>query len=158
MPAPPCRAILDRQEGNTMDESTKREELEKAAPVVTANLKRHVFVCTGKSCSANDSQATLEKFWEVLKDRGLLYGKRGSLEGFLGLLALGDVRSDPADLHRPPVCAVDDADPVMEPAHLAVRPHDAVLLVIAAVPLALRHVEDGRSRGKVVITMDDPPS
>lgn len=66
-------------------------QLETAAPVVRANLKRHVFVCTGKSCTANNSQATLEKFWEVLAARGLLYGKRGSMDGTVIVSTSGSI-------------------------------------------------------------------
>lgn len=54
-------------------------------------MKRHVFVCTGKSCSANDSQATLEAFWEVLAQKGLLYGKRGSMEGTVIVTTCGSI-------------------------------------------------------------------
>ncbi len=51
------------------------------APVIEAPLTRHVFVCTGKSCSAADSQSTLKCLSELLAQHGLLYGKRGSFEG-----------------------------------------------------------------------------
>lgn len=69
----------------------ERAQLEALAPVVTANLKHHVFVCTGTSCSANNSQATLEAFWHVLKERGLLYGKRGSKEGSVIVSTSGSI-------------------------------------------------------------------
>lgn len=80
-----------------MPPSLTPEELARHAPVTQASLKRHLFVCTGTSCSANDSQATLEAFWAVLSEKGLLYGKRGSMEGAvivttcgsLGLCAIG---------------------------------------------------------------------
>jgi NADP-reducing hydrogenase subunit HndC len=61
------------------------------APVVSARLQRHVFVCTGKSCSANNSEATLEAFRQVLAEKGLLYGKRGSLEGSVIVTTCGSV-------------------------------------------------------------------
>jgi (2Fe-2S) ferredoxin len=67
------------------------EALAIKAPVVNAPLQRHVFVCTGKSCSANDSQATLEAFWAVLAEKGLLYGKRGSLQGPVIVTTCGSV-------------------------------------------------------------------
>ncbi len=67
------------------------QELTLKAPVTQARLKTHVFVCTGKSCSANDSQATLEKFWEVLKEKNLLYGKRGSSEGNVIVTTCGSI-------------------------------------------------------------------
>jgi (2Fe-2S) ferredoxin len=71
--------------------------LREKAPVVDAPLTRHVFVCTGKSCSANGSEAVLEMFWKVLAEKGLLYGKRGSLDapvivttcGSIGLCQVG---------------------------------------------------------------------
>lgn len=67
------------------------QELALKAPVSQAALKTHVFVCTGKSCSANNSQATLEKFWEVLREKNLLYGKRGSREGSVIVTTCGSI-------------------------------------------------------------------
>ncbi|HEY9685976.1 MAG TPA: (2Fe-2S) ferredoxin domain-containing protein [Coleofasciculaceae cyanobacterium] len=66
-------------------------ELALKAPVTRANLKHHVFVCTGTSCSKNDSEQTLAKFWEVLAERGLLYGKRGSMEGSVIVTTCGSI-------------------------------------------------------------------
>src|SRR5918996_2176508 len=45
------------------------------APIASANIQRHVFVCTGKSCSGNDSVAVKEAFERELKSRELQYGK-----------------------------------------------------------------------------------
>lgn len=67
------------------------EDLARMAPVTRARLTRHVFVCTGASCAANESQQTLEAFWEVLRDRGLLYGKRGSMEGSVIVTTCGSI-------------------------------------------------------------------
>ena len=67
------------------------QELSIKAPIVNADIKTHVFVCTGASCSNNESQATLEKFWEVLKSRELLYGKRGSKEGTVLVTTCGSM-------------------------------------------------------------------
>ncbi|MBX2859882.1 MAG: (2Fe-2S) ferredoxin domain-containing protein [Vampirovibrio sp.] len=67
------------------------EILHQKCPVTAANIQRQVFVCTGVSCSNNNSQATLEKFWEVLKEKGLLYGKRGSLDGTVIVTTCGSV-------------------------------------------------------------------
>ena len=50
-------------------------ELEKLAPVVSAPIERHVFVCTGKSCSAVGSAEVKEAFEQELKSRGILFGK-----------------------------------------------------------------------------------
>lgn len=68
-----------------------RDTLIAKAPVVDAPLTRHVFVCTGTACSSFGSQAVLEKFWEVLAEKGLLYGKRGSLEGPVIVTTCGSV-------------------------------------------------------------------
>ena len=59
------------------------QQLATLAPVTQAPLARHVFVCTGKSCGPRGSQAVLEKFQEVLRYKGMLYGKRGlpSMQG-----------------------------------------------------------------------------
>jgi (2Fe-2S) ferredoxin len=51
------------------------EQLRALAPVATAPIRHHVFVCTGKSCSARDSADVLEAFESELKDRGLLFGR-----------------------------------------------------------------------------------
>src|ERR1043166_7536271 len=50
-------------------------ELRALAPVATAPIRHHVFVCTGKSCSARDSADVLEAFENDLKERGLLFGR-----------------------------------------------------------------------------------
>ena len=51
------------------------DRLMELAPIASARIQRHVFVCTGKSCSAVDSAAVLEAFGRELKSRGLQYGK-----------------------------------------------------------------------------------
>ena len=51
------------------------EQLRALAPVVTAPIRHHVFVCTGKSCSARDSVEVLAAFEDELKQRGLLFGR-----------------------------------------------------------------------------------
>ena len=51
------------------------ERLRVLAPVATAPIRHHVFVCTGKSCSARDSAEVLETFETELKARGLLFGR-----------------------------------------------------------------------------------
>ena len=52
-----------------------RDRLQELAPIVGASIRRHVFVCTGKSCSAVDSAEVKEAFERELKARGLQYGK-----------------------------------------------------------------------------------
>ena len=51
------------------------EQLRALAPVVTAPIRHHVFVCTGKSCSARESAEVLAAFESELKQRGLLFGR-----------------------------------------------------------------------------------
>ena len=45
------------------------------APIAVANIQYHVFVCTGKSCSAVESAEVRDAFERELKARGLQYGK-----------------------------------------------------------------------------------
>ena len=52
-----------------------REKLEKLAPVATAPIKRHVFVCNGKSCTAVGSADVKKAFEEQLENKNLRYGK-----------------------------------------------------------------------------------
>jgi (2Fe-2S) ferredoxin len=52
-----------------------QEELCALAPVATAPIRHHVFVCTGKSCSARGSAEVLEAFESQLKARGILFGR-----------------------------------------------------------------------------------
>src|SRR6266550_1278126 len=54
---------------------TEPEELEKLAPVITAPIRHHVFVCTGKSCSLVDSAEVKAAFERELLSRGVLFGK-----------------------------------------------------------------------------------
>ena len=70
------------------------ERLMELAPIASARIQRHVFVCTGKSCSAVDSAAVLAAFQRELKSRGLQYGKvsKGcSPEGTVVLTECGSV-------------------------------------------------------------------
>ena len=53
----------------------ERERLEALAPVATAPIRYHIFVCTGKSCSAVDSAEVKEAFERELKARHILFGK-----------------------------------------------------------------------------------
>jgi (2Fe-2S) ferredoxin len=54
---------------------TDRRTLETLAPVTTAPIRLHVFVCTGKSCSAVDSAEVKAAFERELLSRGMLFGK-----------------------------------------------------------------------------------
>jgi len=51
------------------------DELCELAPVTTAPIRHHVFVCTGKSCSSVGSAEVREAFERELKARGILFGK-----------------------------------------------------------------------------------
>src|SRR5215813_8787473 len=51
------------------------ERLVALAPIAAAAIRYHVFVCTGKSCSANDSVEVKNAFERELKARELQYGK-----------------------------------------------------------------------------------
>ncbi|HEY6660365.1 MAG TPA: (2Fe-2S) ferredoxin domain-containing protein [Pyrinomonadaceae bacterium] len=51
------------------------DRLVELAPVVAASIQYHVFVCTGKSCSAVGSADVRDAFERELKARGLQFGK-----------------------------------------------------------------------------------
>ncbi len=51
------------------------DRLVELAPIAAADIRHHVFVCTGKSCSAVDSAAVRDAFERELKARNLQYGK-----------------------------------------------------------------------------------
>jgi len=51
------------------------DRLRALAPVTTAPIRHHVFVCSGKSCSAVGSAEVIEAFEGQLKLRGILFGK-----------------------------------------------------------------------------------
>jgi len=52
-----------------------REKLEALAPIATAPIRHHVFVCTGKSCSAVESAEVRSAFERELVARRILFGK-----------------------------------------------------------------------------------
>ena len=54
---------------------TDAEELCTLAPVTSAPIQHHVFVCSGKSCSAVGSAEVIAAFESQLKARGVLFGK-----------------------------------------------------------------------------------
>jgi (2Fe-2S) ferredoxin len=54
---------------------TDRTILEALAPVATAPIRHHVFVCTGKSCSSVDSAEVKIAFERELLKLGILFGK-----------------------------------------------------------------------------------
>ncbi|MBA2525818.1 MAG: (2Fe-2S) ferredoxin domain-containing protein [Pyrinomonadaceae bacterium] len=54
---------------------TDRAKLEELAPVATAPIRHHVFVCTGKSCSSVDGADVKAAFDRELLALGILFGK-----------------------------------------------------------------------------------
>jgi (2Fe-2S) ferredoxin len=51
------------------------DELCALAPVTAAPIRYHVFVCSGKSCSAVGSAEVRDAFEQELKARGVLWGR-----------------------------------------------------------------------------------
>jgi (2Fe-2S) ferredoxin len=70
-----------------------RRQLEKLAPVATAPIRRHVFVCNGKSCSAVGSAEVKRAFEEELEKRNLRYGKASKGRNPNGEIVLTDCGS-----------------------------------------------------------------
>ncbi len=54
---------------------TDRTKLEALAPISTAPIRHHVFVCTGTSCSAVNSAEVKAAFERELLERWMLFGK-----------------------------------------------------------------------------------
>ncbi len=52
-----------------------RRQLEKLAPVVTAPIKRQVFVCNGTSCSKVGSAEVKAAFEKQLEQQNMRWGK-----------------------------------------------------------------------------------
>jgi len=52
-----------------------QEALERLAPITTAPIRHHVFVCRGTSCSAVGSADVIEAFERELLARGIMFGK-----------------------------------------------------------------------------------
>ena len=70
-----------------------RNELEKLAPVTQAPIKRHVFVCNGKSCSAVGSAEVKAAFEQILEAKGLRQGKVSKGRNPMGEIVLTDCGS-----------------------------------------------------------------
>jgi len=69
------------------------EQLRALAPVATAPIRHHVFVCTGKSCSARDTAEVLATFESELKERGLLFGREAKGKNPRGSIVLTECAS-----------------------------------------------------------------
>ena len=70
-----------------------KQRLKELAPVAVAPLKKQVFVCNGKSCSANGSAEVKETFAKELEERGLRWGKVSKGRNPEGTIALTDCGS-----------------------------------------------------------------
>lgn len=70
-----------------------RDQLEKLAPVMTAPIKRHVFVCNGKSCSQVGSAEVKAEFVRILEEKGLRQGKESKGRNPMGEIVLTDCGS-----------------------------------------------------------------
>ena len=69
------------------------DELRALAPVTAAPIRHHVFVCSGKSCSANDSAEVRAAFERELTARGLLMGQAKKGKNPKGSIVLTDCAS-----------------------------------------------------------------
>lgn len=69
------------------------ERLRALAPVATAPIQRHVFVCTGKSCSTRDSAEVRNAFERELKHRGILFGREAKGKNPNGSIVLTECAS-----------------------------------------------------------------
>jgi NADP-reducing hydrogenase subunit HndC len=67
---------------------TDRAELEKLAPMLKAPIKRQVFVCTGKSCSAVGGEEVMAEFDRILTEKGLRQGKESKGRNPMGEIVL----------------------------------------------------------------------
>ncbi len=70
-----------------------REELEKLAPMLKARIKRHVFVCNGKSCSQVGSAEVKAEFVRILEEKGIRQGKESKGRNPAGEVVLTDCGS-----------------------------------------------------------------
>jgi len=70
-----------------------RSELERLAPVATAPIRYHIFVCTGKSCSAVQSAEVKSAFERELISREILFGKESKGKNPKGSVVLTECGS-----------------------------------------------------------------
>ena len=69
------------------------DQLRTLAPVTRAPVRHHVFVCTGKSCSARDSAEVRDVFERELKARGILFGREAKGKNPKGSVVLTECAS-----------------------------------------------------------------
>jgi len=70
-----------------------KDHLKKLAPVIEAEIKHHVFVCGGKSCSKVGAAEVKEEFVKELESRNLRYGKESKGRNPNGKILLTDCGS-----------------------------------------------------------------
>jgi (2Fe-2S) ferredoxin len=70
-----------------------RQQLEKLAPVMNAPIKRHVFVCTGKSCSQVGAAEVKAEFERILEEKGIRQGKESKGRNPMGEIVLTECGS-----------------------------------------------------------------
>lgn len=73
--------------------SENLDELCALAPVTSAPIRHHVFVCSGKSCSAVGSAEVIGAFDRLLKERGLLFGREAKGKNPKGSIVLTECAS-----------------------------------------------------------------
>ena len=69
------------------------ETLKTLAPITTAPIRHHVFVCSGKSCSAVGSAEVIAAFEQELLSRGILFGKEKKGKNPRGSIVLTECSS-----------------------------------------------------------------
>jgi len=69
------------------------EELCALAPVTSAPIRHHVFVCSGKSCSAVGSAEVMAAFESQLKALGVLFGREAKGKNPKGSVILTECAS-----------------------------------------------------------------
>ncbi len=72
---------------------TDPEQLEKLAPMLKAPIKRQVFVCNGKSCTAVGAADVKAEFTRILEEKGLRQGKESKGRNPMGEIVLTDCGS-----------------------------------------------------------------
>jgi NADH-quinone oxidoreductase subunit F len=70
-----------------------RVQLEKLAPMLKAPIKRQIFVCTGKSCSAVGGREVFAEFDRILTEKGLRQGKESKGRNPMGECVLTECGS-----------------------------------------------------------------
>jgi len=72
---------------------TDRAKLEMLAPMLKAPIKRQVFVCTGKSCSAIGGEQVMAEFDRILIEKRLRQGKDSKGRNPMGEIVLTECGS-----------------------------------------------------------------